>query len=111
MLDERICLFHLLSRRQAGQKYVRLHGCVSCNNKVWEESDVQEICPNCGAHRFDDKGKPKEFIIWFPFKERFASLLRTEKFVESVKWEGKRVKANPDYVTGISCCVIVCVNV
>ena len=85
---------------QAGKKIVCLHGCIGCNNYVWQESDGGVVCPECGADRFVN-GKPKEKLLWFPLKERFQSLLRTEQFVESVKWEGECVKSNGDYVTGL----------
>ena len=93
--------------KQAGENYVFLHGCIGegCN-QVWEESDDGQVCPKCNAARFDDNGKPKESIIWFPLKPRLESLLSTTEFEESVRWEGQRCQDNDEYVTGLQLIII-----
>ena len=84
---------------QAGEKHQVLHGCVGCNNKVWGPDDDSDVCELCNGHRYDDKGKAKEFVVHFPLKERLEKLLKCHQYYMFVRWEGER-RTNDDYVTG-----------
>ena len=84
---------------QSGEKQVQLHGCVDCNRKVWGPDDSEDVCNECGGNRYDLKGKPKEYVVHFPLKERLQSLLRCEQYYDSVLWECDR-STNDDYMTG-----------
>lgn len=86
---------------QAGEETVFLHGCVGCDNKVWAEEDVGETCPQCGADRYDESGKAKEFVVHFPIAKRMKSLLSLEQYYNAVRWECDRTKKNDEYVTGL----------
>ena len=84
----------------AGAKSVRLHGCVGQGcNKVWGPGDPSTSCNLCGYNRFDDHGKPHEYIVWFPLMDQFKSLLKCKQFEHAVRWEERR-KANPNYMCG-----------
>ena len=58
-------------------------------------------CENCGASRFDAKGKPREYTFHFPLKARLASLLKCGHYVEAVRWEYLHHKSNPSYIPGL----------
>lgn len=92
----------LLLMFQSGERSVFLHGCVGqgCDT-VWGPQDPGDECPKCGGRRYDDKGKPKEFVLHFPIKPRIESLLRCEDYKKAVRWECERKHANDDYVSGI----------
>ena len=80
-----------------------LHGCVgTCGKKVWGSQDEEDVCDLCGASRYDDKGKPKEFVVHFPLKERLESLLRCDQYNNAVRWESKRQRVNSSFMTGLS---------
>jgi hypothetical protein len=89
-----------ISNTQSGEKHVQLHGCVHCDNKVWGPDDVEDICNLCGCNRYDDNGKPKEYVIHFPLTERLQSLLCCKQYYDSVRWECDRSRTNDDYMTG-----------
>ena len=85
---------------QAGAKAVYLHGCVGpCGVKVWGPDDASDKCDLCGTSRYDEEGKPKEFVIHFPLEERFKSLLSCPHFVDALRHEHTRT-TNKDYMTG-----------
>ena len=79
---------------------VILHGCAGrlCK-KVWPPADNTDQCEHCGSARYDDNGKAREYVIYFPLRDRIASLLRCRQYTELLQWEWKRTK-NPDYVAG-----------
>ena len=78
-----------------------LHGCTTAGClKVWPPEDKEDVCESCGNTRFDEAGNPREFVIWFPLKTRFTSLLCLPQYHEACKHEGKRRK-NDGYMTGI----------
>ena len=86
---------------KAGANVIFLHGCVGeCGKKVWGLEDAGTVCEFCGTNRFDDKGNPREFIIWFPLAERLKSLLQCDQYVEALRWEHER-KKNAAYITGL----------
>lgn len=88
--------------KQAGAKAVYLHGC-PCNKKVWGPEDDAVVCEFCGGDRYDTDGRPKEFVVHFPLKDRLQSLLQCPQYVESVRWECKqhRARQNPNYMTDV----------
>ena len=80
-----------------------LHGCVGpCKTKVWEPQDPADLCELCGTRRYDDKENAREFVVHFPLKERFESLLKCEQYCNSVRWESQRERINSSYMTGLS---------
>ena len=93
----------LLKCLQSGERSVFLHGCVGqgCDT-VWGPEDQGDECPKCGCKRYDDAGKPKEFVIHFPLKSRIESLLTCRAYQKAVRWESERTHDNDDYVSGIS---------
>ena len=100
LLDKLELTIHLCS--QAGVKAVCLHGCVGRNcKKVWPPDDKTDRCELCGTARYDANGKPREYVIYFPLRDRIKSLLRCRQYTDLLQWEWKRTK-NPDYVTGSS---------
>jgi len=72
---------------------------VDCNKKVWAPDDLEDVC-ECGGHRYDASGKPKEYVVHFPLTERLQALLRCEQYYGAVRWECDRSKTNDDYMTG-----------
>ena len=97
-----VTIFDMHTHTQAGASRVYLHGCVGpCKKKVWGPEDNSDVCEFCGTSRFKRNGKPKEFIVHFPLKERFARLLQCAQYVEAVRWESARSRRrNPHYMTG-----------
>ena len=89
-------------QEMAGVSRVYLHGCVGeCKKKVWGPDDTEDVCEYCGANRFDARGKPREFVVHFPLKEQFASLLACKQFQAAVRWESQTTQQqNPDYMCG-----------
>ena len=85
--------------QQAGARRVYLHGCVECKEKVWGPDDPSNVC-DCGGHRFDAAGKPKEFIVHFPLKDQFEQLLSCEQYQQAVRHECTRPPQNPEYISG-----------
>ena len=100
--DEKVVFLHIsFHSQQAGEKAVFLHGCVSQGcTKVWGPEDEEDVCNLCQSRRYDGKGKPREFVIHFPLKNRFEKLLTCEQYRQSVRWECERRKTNDDYITG-----------
>ena len=95
-------LMFILLMSQSGARSVFLHGCVGegCDT-VWGPQDQGDICPKCDGRRYDDKGKPQEFVLHFPLKSRIESLLTCRAYQNAVRWECERTHANDDYVSGI----------
>ena len=84
----------------AGSRRVYLHGCVGHGCKtVWGPEDPATECNVCGGSRFDDCGKPHEFVVHFPLFEQFESLLGCKQYQHAVRWENRR-KKNPAYMCG-----------
>jgi len=82
---------------------VLLHGCVGrCRAKVWGPEDVEDVCNLCGTSRYNDQGKPREFVVHFPLKKRFESLLQCPEYRKAVRWESQRTRVNINYMTGTS---------
>lgn len=67
---------------------------------MWRETEPGDICPKCGESRFDG-GKPKEFVVWFPLRERFAKLLQVRQFCEAVRHENRRPQGDPDCIADV----------
>ena len=62
---------------------------------------MSDVCELCGASRYDDKGKPKEFFVHFPLKHRLESLLQCPQYVQEVTWEQNNHRHNDrGYMTG-----------
>lgn len=93
-------------QRMAGVSRVYLHGCVACNKYVWAPEDPEVVCEHCGGDRFDVSGKSKEFVVHFPLKLQFASLLTCKQHQAALLWESLHVQ-NPDYMSGdkLNACV------
>ena len=68
---------------------------------MWRETDQGDRCPKCGRSRFDDKGKPKEYVVWFPLQTRLTALLRLHQFQHVVRHENRRPRADPDCITDV----------
>ena len=86
--------------QQAGAKRIYLHGCVQCNKHVWAPNDPSDVCQLCGGKRYNNDGKPQEFIVHFPLINQFKSLLTCEQYQEAVRWECRRSRQNPAYMCG-----------
>ena len=82
---------------------VYLHGCVKHGcDKVWRETDAENVCPKCGTQRFNAGGKAREFVIWYPLAKRFESLFKCEQYCQAVRHECRRPQAaDPDYITDV----------
>ena len=84
-----------------------LHGCGgTCREKVWGPDDEGDVCDLCGPSRFDEKGKPREFVVHFPLKQRFESLLKCAEYCKAARWETRRKRVNERFVTGTSALLI-----
>ena len=82
---------------------MKLHGCVECNNYIWDEEDKSVRCPNrnCAGHRFDEKGHPFEEVTYFPLKSRLEALLRdSPAFLQALKYPSEHRSQDPDLITG-----------
>ena len=48
-----------------GCRFLKLHGCVGCNNHVFLPSDKVVRCPRCRFPRFNVSGEPNEVSVVF----------------------------------------------
>ena len=62
-----------------------------------------DTCPKCGTRRFDNRGNPVEFLIWFPLYPRLEALLKVSQFQREVRYENRR-QHHADYVTDVYDC-------
>ena len=71
---------------------------------MWRDTEPGNICPKCGTSRFDDKGKPREFVVWFPLEDRLTRLLQLQQFCEAMRHENRRAQgdpSDPDIITDV----------
>ena len=54
-----------IMQKQAGIRFLRLHGCPACNDFVFLPEDKRAACPKCGGPRYDRLGKPLEVMLVF----------------------------------------------
>ena len=84
---------------------VELHGCTGPDcDQVWRECEEGQFCPKCNTARYDEHGKAKEFVIWFPLTARFESLLKCPQYQHEVRHECRRPNTNTDYITDVYDC-------
>ena len=50
-------------KEAAGVEVLELHGCIKCDRHVFLPSSTETLCPNCGACRYDARGKPNEVCL------------------------------------------------
>ena len=81
-----------------------LHGCIVCNEYVWDEKDKSEKCPICFSPRYDHAGEPLEKVVHFPLKGRIEALLSVEQYHESCMWESWRAQPVDGAVTDVYDC-------
>ena len=92
---------------QAGVEAVILHGCAGPGcSQVWTSSTVEEVCPQCGRDRFNEKGEAHEEIIWFPLASRLQALFKCQQFVEAVRHELRRPRVEADIVSDVFDCKV-----
>ena len=94
---------------QAGVRVVRYDGCVNpdCNKHTWHEKEKGDICPLCGEKRYDDKGRPRESVFYFPIKERLEALVwNSPAFFEALHHEISRVKPDAGIIAGKRCLLL-----
>ena len=73
---------------------------------MWREGEPGNVCAKCGTDRFDNKGKPQEFVVWFPLRERLEQLLSLQQFCNVLRHENRRPEgADPDLMTDVYDCV------
>ena len=69
---------------------------------MWGPEDDDDVCELCGGSRYDDDGKPKEYFVHFPLKERLESLLQCPQYVKEVSWEYNNHRHNDrGYMTDV----------
>ena len=68
---------------------------------MWRESEAGDSCPQCGQLRFDARGKPVEYVVWFPLMARLAALLTLSQFQHYMRHENRRPIGDPDIVTDV----------
>ena len=68
---------------------------------MWRETEEGDRCPKCGTRRFDDNGKPKEYVVWFPLQSRLTALLKLHQFQHAVRHESRRPQGDPDCITDV----------
>ena len=58
-----------------GNQAHRLHGCTTCNDFIWLQSETMP-CPNCNNSngRYDDVGNPLEEVFYFGLLPRLATM-------------------------------------
>lgn len=82
----------------------RLHGCVVCNEHVWDEKDKSDKCPVCLSPRYDHTGEPFEKVIHFPLQGRIEALLKLQQYNQSCMWESWRAQPVGEAVTDVYDC-------
>ena len=50
-------------KEAAGVEVLELHGYIKCDRHVFLPSSTETLCPNCGACRYDARGKPNEVCL------------------------------------------------
>ena len=68
---------------KAGVEKLALHGCVSCNEYVFEPKDRNVNCPKCGYSRYKVGSRvANETAFYFPLRPRLKALLQLPNFVK-----------------------------
>ena len=89
-------------REMSGAQVLLLHGCTNrrCSGHVFSPDDCALECPLCGDLRYDENGKPKEAVHYFPLKAKLQQLLKLPKFREALLFEKTR-QVNEKYIADV----------
>jgi len=79
---------------------LQLHGCVGCNDFVFEVTSARIRCPKCRHPRFKRNRKPNEVFFYFPLKHQLENLLQCEAYRELLMWETRR-DSNARYMSDV----------
>ena len=69
----------------------RLHGCTTCNDFIWLQSETMP-CPNCNnSHgRYDDAGNPTEEVFYFGLLPRLEAMYNDIEWREMLSYPDTR---------------------
>ena len=69
----------------------RLHGCTTCNDFIWLQSE-NTPCPNCNSSngRYDDAGNAREEVFYFALLPRLATMYRDIQWRRTLNYPDTR---------------------